>query len=190
VVSLLRHEGLYKKLRELCGWDAVSVRCQLPTEDMDALVSVTSDDDLASVLNLDEYDVAAARRNQQLRKIRVFLHPPAGARTPRAPSTLPLASHRRPPGHALMHKTGAGPSRPVRFVLLPPIARFSGQTRALLSITSSNNITRMQREEEEDVFPQLCSRSYVRSLCFLLTSRFLLYCTIQNSRNSFFFAGK
>jgi hypothetical protein len=45
-------------------------------------------------------------------------------------------------------------------------ACFSGQTRALLPITSSNHITCMEHEEEEDVFP------YLRSLCFVLTSRF------------------
>jgi hypothetical protein len=82
VVPLPQHEGLYKKLRGLCGSDAVSVRCQLPMEDMDALVSVTSDGNLASVLD-EYYDVAASRQNQQLRMIRVFLHPPARARTHR-----------------------------------------------------------------------------------------------------------
>ncbi|XWS22648.1 hypothetical protein CRYUN_Cryun29cG0054300 [Craigia yunnanensis] len=33
------------KMGEMCG-TAVSLRCQLPTEDLDALVSITSDEDL------------------------------------------------------------------------------------------------------------------------------------------------
>ncbi|XP_062204135.1 protein PAL OF QUIRKY-like [Phragmites australis] len=111
----LRFYDLHRKLRELCGWDAVSVRCQLPTEDLDALISVTSDDDLANLLQ--EYDLAAAsqERPQQLR-IRAFLLPPAGTRTPRTPSSPPLASRRRP-GHLLMHATRAGSPRAVRFIV-------------------------------------------------------------------------
>ncbi|WOL04169.1 hypothetical protein Cni_G12890 [Canna indica] len=65
---------LQVKLMELCGWGAVSIRCQLPADDMDALVSVTSDEDLVNVVN--EYDVAAGR-DRLLRppKIRAFLLP-------------------------------------------------------------------------------------------------------------------
>lgn len=59
------------KLRELCGWGGtVSLRCQLPTEDLDTLVSVTSDDDLADLV--EEYDVASRDRPSPL-KIRAFL---------------------------------------------------------------------------------------------------------------------
>ncbi|CAM0144719.1 unnamed protein product [Urochloa decumbens] len=68
---------LQRKVRELCGWD-VLLRCQLPTEDLDALVSVTGDDDLANLL--EEYDAASKDRLQPL-KIRAFLFP----RTPQAP---------------------------------------------------------------------------------------------------------
>ncbi|RRT50705.1 hypothetical protein B296_00051561, partial [Ensete ventricosum] len=59
------------KLRELCGWGAVSLRCQLPTEDMDALVSVTSDEDLANLV--EEYDLASRDRRMSPPKIRAFL---------------------------------------------------------------------------------------------------------------------
>ncbi|CAL9134421.1 unnamed protein product [Musa textilis] len=62
---------LQVKLRELCGWGGtVSLRCQLPTEDLDALVSVTSDDDLADLV--EEYDIASRDRLSPL-KIRAFL---------------------------------------------------------------------------------------------------------------------
>ncbi|GJN13329.1 hypothetical protein PR202_gb00021 [Eleusine coracana subsp. coracana] len=117
----LPFHGLHRRLQELCGWDAVSVRCQLPMEDMEALVSVTGDDDLASVL--DEYDAAAARQGtppQQLR-IRVFLfvHTPArrARTTPRSPLTPPLASRRRP-DHRLTHATRAWS----RFVVMTSLA--------------------------------------------------------------------
>ncbi|CAL4993501.1 unnamed protein product [Urochloa decumbens] len=83
---------LQQKLRELCGWD-VFLRCQLPTEDLDALVSVTGDDDIANLL--EEYDAASKDRLQPL-KIRAFLFP----RTPQAPrgspSPTPASASSRP----------------------------------------------------------------------------------------------
>ncbi|KAF0909892.1 hypothetical protein E2562_000202 [Oryza meyeriana var. granulata] len=73
---------LQRKLREMCGWEAVCLRCQLPTEDLDALVSVTSDDDLANLL--EEYDAASRDRLQSL-KIRAFLFPRTTTTTPPPP---------------------------------------------------------------------------------------------------------
>ncbi|KAK1294003.1 hypothetical protein QJS10_CPA16g00430 [Acorus calamus] len=62
------------KLNELCGTSPVSLRCQLPTEDLDdALVSVTSDEDLLNLV--EEYDRASRERSDPL-KIRAFLFPP------------------------------------------------------------------------------------------------------------------
>ena len=58
------------KLGELCG-SAVSLRCQLPNEDLDALVSITSDEDLANLI--EEYDRVASPSSL---KIRAFLSPP------------------------------------------------------------------------------------------------------------------
>ncbi|XP_065874629.1 RAF-like serine/threonine-protein kinase PRAF isoform X2 [Euphorbia lathyris] len=58
---------LLLKLGELCG-ARVSLRCQLPKEDLDALVSITSDEDLANLM--EEYDRAATP------KIRAFLSMP------------------------------------------------------------------------------------------------------------------
>ncbi|KAA8529634.1 hypothetical protein F0562_034266 [Nyssa sinensis] len=62
---------LLVKLGELCG-TSVSLRCQLPTEDLDALVSITSDEDLANLM--EEYDQAASPSSSL--KIRAFLSPP------------------------------------------------------------------------------------------------------------------
>lgn len=62
---------LLVKLGEMCG-TSVSLRCQLPTEDLDALVSVTSDEDLANLI--EEYDRVASISSSPL-KIRAFLSP-------------------------------------------------------------------------------------------------------------------
>ncbi|KAK9108213.1 hypothetical protein Syun_024224 [Stephania yunnanensis] len=70
---------LLVKLGEMCG-SSVSLRCQLPNEDLDALVSITSDEDLANLV--EEYDRAnhAAGTPHPL-KIRAFLSPPKSAKT-------------------------------------------------------------------------------------------------------------
>lgn len=76
---------LLVKLGELCG-KSVSLRCQLPTEDLDALVSVTSDEDLANLI--EEYDRVASPPASL--KIRAFLSPPKSIKkiSP-PPSTAP-----------------------------------------------------------------------------------------------------
>jgi hypothetical protein len=150
----------------------VIVRCQLLTEDMDELVSVTSDGDLASVLDEYEYyDVAASRHNRQLRMIRVFLHPPALARTPRVSSTPLLASRRcRPPGYALMHATVAGPSRQCASfccLRLRPSLRLRPDLSSSASAKMTSSIGTAAHEEHKT-----CSRintSYVCSLCYVFT---------------------
>ncbi|XP_020245467.1 transcription factor MafB-like [Asparagus officinalis] len=81
---------LQTKLGELCGWGSVSLRCQLPTEDLDALVSITSDEDLANLI--EEYDLANRERVNPL-KIRAFLHEPmASSKSSKSPSPPPQAS--------------------------------------------------------------------------------------------------
>ncbi|KAB1207844.1 hypothetical protein CJ030_MR7G004134 [Morella rubra] len=76
---------LLLKLGELCG-KSVSLRCQLPTEDLDALVSITSDEDLANLI--EEYDRAASPPLSL--KIRAFLSPPKSTKKPI--SLLPSSS--------------------------------------------------------------------------------------------------
>ncbi|KAK1425895.1 hypothetical protein QVD17_21257 [Tagetes erecta] len=63
---------LMVKLGELCG-KQVSLRCQLPTEDLDALVTLTSDEDLINLI--EEYDRAACLQSSSL-KIKAFLSTP------------------------------------------------------------------------------------------------------------------
>ncbi|KAJ1276261.1 hypothetical protein BS78_05G201400 [Paspalum vaginatum] len=80
----LRFRELLRRLGELCGWEVRQVRCQLPAEDLDALVSVTTDAELASLV--EEYDAASQGRLRPL-KIRAFLFP---IRTAPEPSASPL----------------------------------------------------------------------------------------------------
>ncbi|KAF5202572.1 Octicosapeptide/Phox/Bem1p protein [Thalictrum thalictroides] len=63
---------LLVKMRELYG-SSVTLRCQLPEEDLDALISITSDEDLGNVI--EEYDLASQVTGSSL-KIRAFLWPP------------------------------------------------------------------------------------------------------------------
>ncbi|EOA25649.1 hypothetical protein CARUB_v10018998mg [Capsella rubella] len=66
---------LASKMAEMCGGSTtVTIRCQLPTEDLDALVSITSDEDLANLI--EEYDLVSSSSPM---KIRVFLNPPKSA---------------------------------------------------------------------------------------------------------------
>lgn len=94
VDSSISFAELLVKMGEMCG-SSVSLRCQLPTEDLDALVSITSDEDLANLV--EEYDRAAATPSSSF-KIRAFLSapktikkvstPPSHASTPKSPFTL------------------------------------------------------------------------------------------------------
>ncbi|XP_056862922.1 uncharacterized protein LOC108848377 [Raphanus sativus] len=65
---------LASKMAEMCGGSTVTIRCQLPTEDLDALVSVTCDEDLANLI--EEYDLVSSSM-----KIRVFLNPPRSVKS-------------------------------------------------------------------------------------------------------------
>ncbi|XP_022961752.1 uncharacterized protein LOC111462427 [Cucurbita moschata] len=80
---------LLLKFGELCGTSiSVSFRCQLPKEDLDALVSITSDEDLANLI--EEYDRAASSSSSL--KIRAFLFPPKYAKRISPPSSMPSFS--------------------------------------------------------------------------------------------------
>ncbi|CAM9002094.1 hypothetical protein QQ045_001831 [Rhodiola kirilowii] len=77
---------LMVKLGELCG-ASVSLRCQLPSEDLDALVSITSDEDLANLI--EEYDkAAAASATSSSLKIRAFLSPPKSVKKVSPPPSV------------------------------------------------------------------------------------------------------
>lgn len=62
---------LIVKFGELCEC-SMSLRCKLPTEDLDLLVSVTCDEDLVAVI--DEYDRASSSSSSDV-KIRAILVP-------------------------------------------------------------------------------------------------------------------
>ncbi|GMI91502.1 hypothetical protein like AT4G05150 [Hibiscus trionum] len=59
------------KLSKLSGIGNLSVKYQLPNEDLDALISVTTDEDLENMM--DEYDRLAQNHNPRLARLRVFL---------------------------------------------------------------------------------------------------------------------
>lgn len=94
----LQFYELQRKLTDMCGWEAMSLRCQLPTEDLDALVSVTTNDDLGHLL--EEYDAASRDRLQPL-KIRAFLFPRAKTPplSPSTPSSRPTPAYVRDQHH-------------------------------------------------------------------------------------------
>ncbi|KAJ0231319.1 hypothetical protein HA466_0299830 [Hirschfeldia incana] len=66
-------EELMKKLFEFCG-SSVDLRCQLPNGDLETLISVKSDEELANIV--EEYDGVVSDGA----KIRAVLSPPRGNR--------------------------------------------------------------------------------------------------------------
>lgn len=69
---------LLMKMAELCGTSVV-VRCQLPTDDLDALVSIKSDEDLINII--EEYDLVSSSSA----KIKAFLWPTKPKKIPSPP---------------------------------------------------------------------------------------------------------
>ncbi|XVF85050.1 hypothetical protein PTKIN_Ptkin17bG0087500 [Pterospermum kingtungense] len=87
VDRFISFSDLLLKMGEMCG-NAVSLRCQLPTEDLDALVSITSDEDLANLI--EEYDRVASPPSSL--KIRAFLSLPKSTKKPISPPSSSSAS--------------------------------------------------------------------------------------------------
>ncbi|KAI3800333.1 hypothetical protein L1987_28423 [Smallanthus sonchifolius] len=75
MVTVLRHNttfaSLLNKLSKLSGTTDVCIKYQLPNEDLDALITVTSDEDVENMM--DEYDRLA--HNQKTARLRIFLFP-------------------------------------------------------------------------------------------------------------------
>lgn len=63
---------LMTKLEELCG-SSVTLRCQLPNGDLETLISITNDEDLANII--DEYERASLKLTHPL-KIKAILSQP------------------------------------------------------------------------------------------------------------------
>ncbi|XP_027368865.1 uncharacterized protein LOC113874850 [Abrus precatorius] len=74
---------LKAKLCELGGSSSITIKCPLPDGELDTLVSITNDEDLANII--EEYDRASSSLQKQL-KIKVILFPP------RKSSPLPSSS--------------------------------------------------------------------------------------------------
>ncbi|XP_062087369.1 protein PAL OF QUIRKY [Humulus lupulus] len=63
--------GLLTKLSKLSGTSDVIVKYQLPNEDLDALISVTTDEDVENMV--DEYDRLVQNQNPKSTRLRIFL---------------------------------------------------------------------------------------------------------------------
>lgn len=81
---------LIEKLGELCGSSPVTLKCQLPNGDLETLISITSDEDLANII--DEYDRASSSLDSPL-KIRAILSPPKKLSSPPPSSSSSSASY-------------------------------------------------------------------------------------------------
>ncbi|XP_057517213.1 protein PAL OF QUIRKY-like [Amaranthus tricolor] len=87
---------LMAKLENLCGF-SVYLRCQLPSEDLDVLVSIKSNDDLYYII--EEYDKASFIYGKEV-KIRAILSPKSSPPTTSSSSSSgaylsPINSERR-----------------------------------------------------------------------------------------------
>lgn len=112
---------LLVKLGEFCG-SSVTLRCELPTGDLETLISITSDEDLAYLV--EEYDRASSSLSRPL-KIRSVLSPPKSLKqiSP-PPSTSPSVSFSALPKSVFVAADSLKYSAPYRFVprtYSPPI---------------------------------------------------------------------
>ncbi|CAN8266415.1 unnamed protein product [Cochlearia groenlandica] len=99
---------LATKMTEMCG-STVAIRCQLPTEDLDALVSVTSDEDLSNLI--EEYDLVSSSSPSPL-KIRVFLNPPKTYKKKPTISPTPLTLPSYTSSTSTVSSTSSSPRSP------------------------------------------------------------------------------
>ncbi|CAN8246222.1 unnamed protein product [Cochlearia groenlandica] len=76
MVAVQRHttfSSLLNKLAKLAGKSNISVKYQLPNEDLDALISVSTDEDVENMM--DEYDRVTLNQNPRSSRLRLFLFP-------------------------------------------------------------------------------------------------------------------
>ncbi|PIN17390.1 hypothetical protein CDL12_09960 [Handroanthus impetiginosus] len=114
VNSSISFAELLVKMSKICG-SSVSLRCQLPTEDLDALVSIKSDEDLTNLI--EEYDRAAAAGPSSSLKIRAFLSAPKTTKKVSPPPSLASscssdASPPKSPFYSLAASAGIPPRCP------------------------------------------------------------------------------
>lgn len=93
VARSISFSELMVKLSEFCG-SSVILRCQLPKGDLETLISITNDEDLASII--EEYDRASLKLAHPL-KIKAVLSPPKSSKkTPSAPSSASSSASHSP----------------------------------------------------------------------------------------------
>ncbi|KAK2663667.1 hypothetical protein Ddye_002241 [Dipteronia dyeriana] len=104
---------LMVKLGEFCGY-SVTLRCQLPNGDLETLISIKSDEDLANLI--EEYDRAASGS-----KIRAILSPPASLKQISPPPSVDFSANKPTFGVVGYHRSGSQPSSPPSFVYPDPV---------------------------------------------------------------------
>ncbi|XP_050368256.1 uncharacterized protein LOC126786466 [Argentina anserina] len=82
------YSSLLSKLSKLSGLSNVTVKYQLPNEDLDALISVTTDEDVENMM--DEYDRVTQNQNPKAARLRLFLFPKGDDSTSRTSSISSL----------------------------------------------------------------------------------------------------
>ncbi|CDO97352.1 unnamed protein product [Coffea canephora] len=102
--------SLIAKLSSLCDCASVSFKYQLPGEDLDALISVTNDDDLEHMMH--EYD-RLYRASPKPARLRLFLFPAS----PAPPSQSPTVQQ-----HQHQHQHLQSPPLPAGVKLRDPVA--------------------------------------------------------------------
>ncbi|KAK3227908.1 hypothetical protein Dsin_007770 [Dipteronia sinensis] len=109
---------LMVKLGEFCGY-SVTLRCQLPNGDLETLISIKSDEDLANLI--EEYDRAASGS-----KIRAILSHPASLKQISPPPSVDFSANKPTFGVVAHHRSGSQPSSPPSFEYpVPPTTKQS-----------------------------------------------------------------
>jgi hypothetical protein len=83
------------KLMELCGSSSVTLKCPLPNGDLETLISITSDVDLANII--EEYDRASSSLTHPL-KIRAILSLPKSLKKLSPPPSTSSSATQSPSG--------------------------------------------------------------------------------------------
>ncbi|KAK7330539.1 hypothetical protein VNO77_24734 [Canavalia gladiata] len=95
---------LMGKLSELSGSSSFTLRCPLPNGDLDTLISIKSDEDLANII--EEYDRASSSLPRQL-KIKAILTPPKKLSPPPSSSSTTHSSSGSPHSSTESHPYSA-----------------------------------------------------------------------------------
>ncbi|KAI5329731.1 PREDICTED: Phox/Bem1p [Prunus dulcis] len=109
---------LMVKLAEFCGY-SVDLRCQLPDGDLETLISVKSDEELANII--EEYDRASS--SSRPLKIRAILSPPKSLKQISPPMSMATSGGDLSPSKSFLSFTDSPPKRyvsPLKGYVSPP----------------------------------------------------------------------